>query len=289
MTPKEGLFEEYNSIRFREACRDDDWAQVDLGYFISHSMKITRRILHLCFVLFAATTGCAEEPKYQSIDEAIARGDLQDVQLQLEAYPERAKKGKHPKLAPLHQAILRKKVEIAKALIAAGADVDQPDASKRTPLHLCVDRNLAGVAKALLAAGAKPNEWDKAGWTPLHNAAAKNQLEMSKVLIKGGADLKVLSERGGTPLHEAAASADSKLIQYLLHQGVDPAVKANDGSTAYDVAVRRKNAAAIKLLKGGLSARSFYAPFKNSTSRSAVSLPMPSTSASSSTPAARSF
>ncbi|MGB0742980.1 MAG: ankyrin repeat domain-containing protein [Opitutales bacterium] len=215
-------------------------------------MKISRRILCLfCAALTVVLTATvwAEAPKYDSIDDAIARGDLQDVKLQLEAFPERAKQGKHPKLAPLHQAILRKKTEIALVLIAAGADLDQVDGSKRTPLHLSVDRNLPKVAAALLKAGAKPNEWDKAGWTPLHNAAAKNRLDLVKVLVGGGADLKVLSERKGTPLHEAAASADADLVQYLLDQGVDPAVKAFDGGTAYDVALHNKNEAAIKLLK----------------------------------------
>lgn len=215
-------------------------------------MRVRSSIIRLLLVVgVLTTTACSSggEAKYETIDEAIARGDLQDVRLQLKAHPERAKQGKHPKLAPLHQAILRKEGEIAEVLIAAGADVNAADPSKRTPLHLCVDRNLPEVAAALLKAKAKPNEWDKAGWTPLHNAAAKNRLEMTKVLLAGGADLKVLSERGGTPLHEAAASADAELIQFLLDQGVDPGVEAGDGDSAYDVAVRAKNQAAIKLLK----------------------------------------
>ena len=180
-------------------------------------MKINRFIFQYLLValaMFCATSLNAGEPAHDSIDKAIARGDLKDVKLQLKLYPDRAKKGAHPKLTPLHQAILRKKGDIAKLLISAGADVDLADSSKRTPLHLCVDRDLPEVAAALLESGAKPNEWDKAGWTPLHNAAAKNRLEVTKVLVAGGADLTVLSERGGTPLHEAAASAETELIQY---------------------------------------------------------------------------
>lgn len=188
--------------------------------------------------------------KYDTIDEAIARGDLEDVQAQIAAFPERIQKGKHPTLAPLSQAILRKQSEIAIALIEAGADVDVLDneKSKRTPLHLRVDRNLPVVAKALLKKKAKPNEWDKAGWTPLHNAAAKNRLEITQVLLELGADPHTLSERKGTPLHEAAVSASPELVKLLLDAGVDKSIKAFDGGTAYDVAVRSENKAILELL-----------------------------------------
>jgi len=215
-------------------------------------VKISLTIVHgLVFLGLSLWVACAptESTKFQTIDEAIAQGDLQDVRLQLEFYPERANQGTHPKLRPLHQAILRQKTEIAKVLIEAGADVNAADPSKRTPLHLAVDRNLPEIASKLLEAGAKPNEWDKAGWTPLHNAAAKNRLEVAKVLVSGGADVDALSERGGTPLHEAAASADAELIRFLLDQGVDPAVEAHNGDKAYDVALEAGNEAAIELLK----------------------------------------
>ena len=193
---------------------------------------MTPRILRLFGIacaLITATSVYADTAQYDTIDEAIARGDLEDVKLQLVEHPERASKGKHPKLSPLNQSILRKKDKIALVLIASGADVNAPDSSKRTALHLCVDRDLPTVATALLKAKAKPDEWDKAGWTPLHNAAAKDRLAIAKVLIDGGANPKALSERGGTPLHEAAASGSAEMVQLLLDSGVDPSVKAESG------------------------------------------------------------
>ena len=203
--------------------------------------------LILMFMSVSATLAV----KYDTIDEAIARGDLEDVQAQIAAFPERIQKGKHPTLTPLNQAILRKKEEIAVVLIDAGADVDtiDNDKSRRTPLHLCVDRDLPLVAKALLKKKAKPNEWDKAGWTPLHNAAAKNRFKITEVLLEGGANPKILSERKGTPLHEAAVSASPELVKLLLAAGVDKSHKAFDGGTAYDVAVRSENEAILELLK----------------------------------------
>jgi type 1 glutamine amidotransferase len=190
-------------------------------------------------------------PAYQTIDEAIAKGDIADVRLHLTANPESANKGGRPtSRPPLEQAVLRKKPEIAAVLLEAGADPNSTNASKRTPLHLAVERNSPDIVTALLKAGAKPNELDKDGWTPLHHAAAKNQLETSKALLDGGADPKTLSERGGTPLHEAAASGGKEIIALLLKHKVDPKVKAQDGVTALDIAKEYKNQAAIEALSG---------------------------------------
>ena len=81
---------------------------------------------YFCFLLsvFMVSLVKADTPKYNDIDQAIARGDLADVTLQITRYPERINQGGHPKLTPLHQAILRKKEDIAIALIKAGADVN---------------------------------------------------------------------------------------------------------------------------------------------------------------------
>ena len=200
-------------------------------------------ITPLLFVLLAANASAA-----MTIDEAIARGDLSEVQRQLESHPDRASKGTHPRLAPLHQAILRKRTEIARALIQAGADVNAIDSSQRTPVHLAVVRNLPGLIASLANAGAKLNEQDAAGWTPLHWAAAKDQLEMTQALIAAGADAHARSAQGGTILHEAAATGGGAIVQLCLEQGVDPNAVASDGGTALQVAQTFKNEAAVSWL-----------------------------------------
>jgi hypothetical protein len=190
-------------------------------------------------------------PAYPTIDESIAKGDLNDVKLHLAANPESSNKGGKPtSRPPLEQAVLRKQTAIAIALLDAGANPNSVNASKRTPLHLAVDRNSPEIAAALLKAGAKPNELDASGWTPLHHAAAKNQLETAKVLLAGGADLKVLSELGGTPLHEAAASGGAEIIKLFLDHKVDPSIKSKEGVTALDLAKQYKNQPAIDALEG---------------------------------------
>jgi len=196
-------------------------------------------------------THVAQQPVYQTIDEAIAKGDLADVRLHLAGDPAAANRGGKPgSRPPLEQAILRKQTEIALALLDAGADPNSTNASMRTPLHLAVERHNPVVIAALLKAGAKPNAGDKDGWTPLHHAAAKNQPDSVKTLLAGGADPMTLSALGGTPLHEAAASGGAETIRLLLGSKVDPALKSKQGVTALDIAKEYKNQPAIDALSG---------------------------------------
>lgn len=191
----------------------------------------------------------AAMPRYPTIDEAIARGDLADVKLHIATDRERMHRGKDEALTPLHQAILRNRAEIAVFLLEAGADPSKPDRSQRTPLHLAVERGNVPITEALLAKKAKPDERDKAGWTPLHNAAAKDRVAVARALLKGGADPMTLSERGGTPLHEAAASGSAEMVQLFLDAKVDPKVVSKMGVTALDIAREYKNEAAIMILE----------------------------------------
>jgi type 1 glutamine amidotransferase len=190
-----------------------------------------------------------EQPIFETIDLAIAKGDLDDVKRHIAADPARAKQGGKPtSRPPLEQAILRNKTEIAEYLLTAGADPNTTNASQRTPLHLAVDRNNPAVSTALLKAGANPDLLDQEGWTPLHHAAAKNQFENAKAILAGGAKPTTLSARGGTPLHEAAASGGEEIIRLFLQHGLDPNQKSKEGVTPIDLAKQYKNEPALRAL-----------------------------------------
>jgi hypothetical protein len=197
----------------------------------------------------------AAMPRYATIDEAIARGDLEDVRLHVKTDSQRVQRGKDEALTPLHQAILRNRAEIALFLLESGASPDQPDRSQRTPLHLAVERGNVALVEALLVRKARPDERDKIGWTPLHHAAAKDRLAIARALLKGGANPMTLSERGGTPLHEAAASGSAEMVQLFLDAKVDPTIVSKLGVTALDIAREYKNEAAINLLSALPSAK----------------------------------
>ena len=190
----------------------------------------------------------AATPAYQTIDEAVARGDLADVRLHISANPPSLHQGRDKTRSPLAQAVLRNKTEIALLLLESGAKADDCDGAQRSILHLAVERSNAVLVSALLKSGVKPNPRDKDGWTPLHLAAAKNQLEIAKALLNGGADPMILSALGGTPLHEAAASAGAPLVQLLLDHKCDASIKSKQDVTALDIAKKYNNQAAIAIL-----------------------------------------
>ncbi len=191
-------------------------------------------------------------PLFGTIDEAIARGDIADVKRHLARGPGLARGATGAKLTPLHQAILRKKPEIAALLLDTGADVNAPDAANRTPLHMAVERADVAMVKMLLARHPDLTKRDRTGWTPLHHAAAKNQVEIARLLLDGGANPNFLSELGGTPLHEAAAGAGAELVRLLLDRGTDPSIRSKTGVTALDLARQYQNTAAIEVLEKAL-------------------------------------
>ncbi len=187
--------------------------------------------------------------RYKTIEEAIARNDLQDVVRHLEKNPQDIDKPGRGNLTPLHQAILRKRPEAATILLEAGADPDVLTPVSQSALHLAVERGLIETAQMLLQRGVDTNVRDSQGWTALHLAAAKNRIQIVKMMLNHGVDPNYLSAAGGTPLHEAAVSGDEDMIRMLLDADIDPKTVSQTGKTAWDIAVEYQNAAAQNILR----------------------------------------
>jgi type 1 glutamine amidotransferase len=186
---------------------------------------------------------------YQTIGEAIARNDLEDIRRHLEADPGLLNKPGRGNLTPLHQAIMRKREDAVELLLEAGADPNIVTPGKESALHLAIDRGLKRSAGLILESGIDFSIRNKGGWTALHLAGAKNRNEIMKMMIEAGADVNLRSELGGSPLHEAAVGGDAELIHMLLEAGCDPKVASKTGVTAYDIAVEYKNTVAAEILK----------------------------------------
>ena len=187
--------------------------------------------------------------RYKTIEEAIARNDLQDVVRHLEKNPQDIDKPGRGNLTPLHQAILRKRPEAAVILLEAGADPDVLTPGSQSSLHLAVERGLVETAQMLLQRGVDTNVRDSQGWTALHLAAAKNRIQIVKMMLNHGVDPNYLSAAGGTPLHEAAVSGNEDMIRMLLDADIDPKIVSQTGKTAWDIALEYQNAAAQNILR----------------------------------------
>jgi len=199
--------------------------------------------------LLVAAETAASAPVHATIDDAIARGDVEDVKRHLARDPGSARGRADAKLSPLHAAILRRQVKIVPLLLDAGADPQAPDSAARTPLHLAVERGDAAIVRELLRRKADPTKGDRAGWTPLHLAAAKNRVEIAGLLLDSGMNPNLLSQLGGTALHEAAAAGSMEIVKLLLARGVDPSIRSKPGVTALDLAREYKHAEVAALLE----------------------------------------
>jgi len=91
-----------------------------------------------------------------------------------------------------------------------------------SPLHTAAWAGEVEIAKLLLAAGADPNARDRDGSTPLHHAARNGPVEGVKLLLDHGAQIQVKNKREYTPLLAAVYSPDldrEDFAQELLNRG----------------------------------------------------------------------
>lgn len=126
----------------------------------------------------------------------------------------------------LHWAAYNDDLEMAKLLLAAGANIRAATREGAiTPLFMaCTNGNAAMIAE-FLKAGADANSVKSNGTTALMTAASSGSAEAVKVLLDHGANVNAKeSTRGQTALMFAAALNRSAVIKVLVAQGADPNV-----------------------------------------------------------------
>ena len=113
----------------------------------------------------------------------------------------------------LHVAASAYDVEIASALLSAGADLHARNRRGAEPLHAATDGGPGSTR-----------------WNPLAQAATITHL------LQAGANLEAIAEGGITPLHRAVRNRCSMAVRVLLDAGADPYRTNLNGSTAFTLA-----------------------------------------------------
>lgn len=172
-------------------------------------------------------------------------------------------------MTPLLYAARHDHVDVAKRLIAAGADVNAKEANGIWPLLMAISNDKVTVAHYLLEHGGQVNGQDWYGRSPLweavnvrnlyvSNATFKNgidrgpMLELIQALIAAGADVNARTKEtppfrpyllsitgslewvdftGQTPFLTAALAGDVTVMRLLLEHGANPRIDTYQGTS----------------------------------------------------------
>ncbi|GJF35101.1 hypothetical protein KNE206_78010 [Kitasatospora sp. NE20-6] len=132
-----------------------------------------------------------------------------------------------------------------RALLAAGAEVDARAPrlngfnDGHTPLHVATRDGHDEIARLLLAAGADVNAVEPCfGAVPLHKAVYNGHAGITADLVAhGGVDLDFQGATNGyTPLHDALWHGYEECARILVQAGARTDLRGHDGKTPYDLA-----------------------------------------------------
>jgi ankyrin repeat protein len=112
-----------------------------------------------------------------------------------------------------------------------------------TPMLMLATTHRTDAVRALLDAGARVDEADSDGITILSWAAISNRIEMARLLIARGADVNHVDKKGMTPLLYAASVdfGDSAMIDLLLKSDARRDARTKEGLTALDLTRQYKH------------------------------------------------
>jgi ankyrin repeat protein len=170
-------------------------------------------------------------------------------------------------LTPLIFAAREGDIESARALLDAGANINQTTEYGWTPLLTAVNNRNYQLAKLLIERNADVNIANKGGWTPLYLAtdnrnieggdypvpkADMDHLQLIELLLEKGANPNIrvkdntltrtiftmqwFLEDGATPFIRASQSSDTELMKLLLKYKADPKIATTHGDTALTAA-----------------------------------------------------
>ncbi|XP_055884298.1 uncharacterized protein LOC106065782 isoform X3 [Biomphalaria glabrata] len=143
-------------------------------------------------------------------------------------------------ISNLFEAIGEGKIETVKVILEMAKDpaelLRMKDLQGLTPLRKAVALNKAEIARILVAYGAEPSVRDPAGRTVLHIAVMQGRRELiAPLLVSKDSCVNVQDSHGWSPLHFAVRGKHIHAINWLLYAGADISLKNKEDKTAMDL------------------------------------------------------
>lgn len=188
---------------------------------------------------------CAEAERFQRIDEAFRKGDLDALRAALDD-PGALPDGPLPVTigSALVYAIYWSPFAFIRTLLEIGADPNAPADDGFPPLiaALSCTREAPGanrrsdvdeILRLLLAFGADPNQRGINDWTPLHMAVAERNAAAVRILLDARADpaLRTRIDDHDTPLEMAEAAGLTDIAAVLARGGTPLTRRLRSGLT----------------------------------------------------------
>ena len=125
---------------------------------------------------------------------------------------------------PLHNAVLKGRLEVAQFLIESGATIDIQDSKSWTPLHVACQHGYLKIAKLLAEHRAGINDTIDSGRNSLHLAAFEGHAEVATFLLERGIDYCLRDKDDWSPLHLAVQEGHESIVMILMDQ---PKIEVN--------------------------------------------------------------
>lgn len=121
----------------------------------------------------------------------------------------------------LHLAAFFGRTEVVRGLLLRGANASAvaQNAMQVQPLHSAAALRQLEVARLLVAAGADVNARQHGGWTPLHAAAAGGDLALVLLLLDHGADPRQPNDQGADAIGLAQSKGHAEVAALLTGRG----------------------------------------------------------------------
>ena len=186
-----------------------------------------------------ATTGAQQTSTEQPLIKAISDGTPADVNKLLS--PGTVNAANPDGMTPLLAAITYGKVDIARSLLAKGANVNGANHNGDTPLMIAAEGtaylpNNMPLVELLLAAKPNIEAQDTQGRTALHRATEEGKLDVARMLLDRGAPIDKRANDGATPLFYSVQFGKVPVLELLIERHAQVELADASGNTPLMIA-----------------------------------------------------